>query len=77
MTDATINLARIPSTVRSMVGRDAQVPSYQQLYHRVVSGTLPAEQRNGRWYLARPEVEAIARESASIDHEWGGSAFRA
>ena len=42
---------------RNLVDR---VPPYREIYNAVLDGRIPAEQDNGRWSVADPDLPLIA-----------------
>ena len=53
------SLPQLPRKLYDLTGRP--VPGgYRRLYLHVIEGRIPAEQDNGRWYVADADVPAIA-----------------
>lgn len=65
MDNNCINLARVPRALSELVGGRAPVPTYRTIYARVLDGSIPAEQRNGRWYMHQRDVDTLAADLRS------------
>lgn len=63
MNTTLIPLPVLPRRLRELAGEaTAEVPSYRYLYERVLNGIIPAEQRNGRWYVREQDARALVKE---------------
>jgi len=58
MPDDTIPLTRLPRELQSLTGQ--QPPTYRRCYQTVLDGQLPSEQVNGRHYVKRADLAAVA-----------------
>ena len=56
-TATLIPLTLLPRELVALVGRS---PSYQVVYHRMVSGVFPANKVADRWYVRRTDLPVIA-----------------
>jgi hypothetical protein len=53
-----VPLAQLPRELQHLTG--ARSPSYRTLYNAVLDAVIPAELINGRWYVDRSHLPAIA-----------------
>jgi hypothetical protein len=59
--DDLIPLAKLPIVLREIMKERAEItPGYRALYNRVLDGEIPAQQKNGRWYVTRGTAEVFA-----------------
>jgi len=54
---ATFPLSNLPRRLAELTG--SAIPNGRKLYAHVVDGVLPAEQVNGRWYIAEADLPQI------------------
>lgn len=55
----TIPLTSLSRELNAFTGQPS--PSYRRLYGLTLDGRLPAEQVNGRWFVQRSDMPAIAQ----------------
>lgn len=76
----TVALTALPRELATLTGKPS--PSYRRLYSLTLDGSLPAEQDNGRWFVRRTDLPAIAamlglaapesaKAAATLDRESG------
>ena len=53
-------LTELPRELARVLGESFTLPSYRQIYTRVLNGEIPADRSNGRWYVRRDDVPRIA-----------------
>ena len=53
-----ISTTHLTRELRTLTGQET--PTKRKLYELIVDGYLPAEQVNGRWYVTRADLPAIA-----------------
>jgi hypothetical protein len=70
MMDDWIPLALVPTALKALTG--VQPPKYRTLYTAILDGKMPAEQRNGRWYVDRMHLAAIALQFRMVTLEPSG-----
>jgi hypothetical protein len=63
MSNDRISLSETPGVLAKLVGDKAPVPTYREIYSRVLNGQIPAERRNGRWYLSADVIVALAEKA--------------
>lgn len=56
--EQTLLLADVPRELAALA--DGRTPTYQQVWGMAVNGRLPAEKVNGRYWVARADLPAIA-----------------
>lgn len=56
-TPETIPLPAIPAELKRQFGIS---PGYRAIYNAALDASLPAEQRRGRWYVARADLPRVA-----------------
>jgi hypothetical protein len=47
-----IPIVDVPTAIRGIVKDQSTVPSYRQVYARVLDGSIPAERIKGKWHVA-------------------------
>lgn len=57
--DERIALVSVPRELKALTGGIS--PTYRQIWQAAADGDLPAEQINGRWYIKRADLPAIAK----------------
>jgi hypothetical protein len=63
MRDDPVSLSETPGALAKLVGDKAHIPTYRQIYSQVLNGQMPAERRNGRWYLSTDVIAALAEKA--------------
>jgi hypothetical protein len=47
-----VPIVDVPTAIRGVVKDQLTVPTYRQVYARVLDGSIPAERIKGRWHVA-------------------------
>jgi hypothetical protein len=56
-----ISLPHLRSALIEMTGTPEKVPNYRALYGKVLDGTIPAKQENGRWTVTSETARELAQ----------------
>jgi hypothetical protein len=56
-----ISLSHLRSALIEMTGTAEKVPNYRALYNKVLDGTIPAKQENGRWKVTSETARELAQ----------------
>ena len=57
-TESWISLTKLPREIAALTGSPS--PGYRKIYAWAVDNKLPAEHRDGRWYVRAADLEEIA-----------------
>jgi hypothetical protein len=59
--DLLIALPDVPQAIRNSVPKDTPIPTYYELYHRILNGEIDAKRKGRRLFVTPETVRQIAR----------------